>query len=444
MADEHFPIEQKLFSRKAFLDNLPAILIIISVILISVLRDTRYFTMPRFWAEEGTRHFTFSYSHGWFQSLFQPQVGYLNFWPNLATKISLLGALENAPIVTTLMALLVQLVPVALILWSKSPLWDNWYRKLAAVVIITFAPLTGEVWLNSVNSYNFFAIITFLILIEDAPEQSTRKWVYRILLLLGGLTGTLSCFLIPFFILRVFFEKKIERWWQIAILSACALVQISLILSYRSSDNRGLADRFHLLGPAGLGAAIWMQTITLFSLGVERAGSIAKEIYTHIQYDLNGFQIWGLLMLIGAIGIFILLSSNIPIKTRLIFLGSYATLVFLPMMFSVITDKYALMETGIHQRLFLAPNTIFGLMLLVGIRFQKNRGWKAAISNLASILCLLLVSVSIFWGIYFYRSTGFKQDYWPNWKNEVQTWKTNPQFKLQIQPEPWYITLKAR
>jgi len=105
---------------------------ILCAILLIVIRDVRYFTNPRFWAEEGTLHFAYSYNHPWYQALIHPQVGYLNFYPNLATVLATLVPLEFAPLVTTLAALLVQLIPIVIILLSSSMLWKGWLRKIIA------------------------------------------------------------------------------------------------------------------------------------------------------------------------------------------------------------------------------------------------------------------------------------------------------------------------
>ena len=435
-------IEQPRSIKRHLADHLPALLIFVSVLIIIILRSTRYFTEPRFWAEEGTLHFAYSYHHSWLQSLFNPQIGYLNFWPNLATRIAVEVPLERAPLVTTLMAMLVQLAPVALILWSTSPLFGNWYRKLAAVLVVIFSPITGEVWLNSVNSYTFFGVITFLILLEDAPERFARRWVYRLLLLTAGLTGTLACFLSPFFIFRAFFERKIERIWQTLILAVCSVLQVILIFSYHDQGN--ISGRFQPVGPAGYGTTIWTQTIALFAFGIDTVSHWTEQIFSLIYHNVNAFQFLGGLLLAGAMVLFLFLSTNIDWKTRLLFLGSYVTLTYVPMVFSAIHDKYILLQTGNHSRIFLAPNIIFGLMLLIGIQFVNEKGWKAALRNIASLGCLLLISASLFWGVYFYRSKGFETNYWPDWQAEVQTWKANPQHPLKIQPEGWTLTLSPR
>lgn len=418
--------------------GLACIGVIVTTILI-VLREPRYFYQPRFWAEEGSLHFAYSYSHNWWAALFQPQVGYLNFWPNLATLLAVLPPLEFAPYVTTFMALLIQLVPVVFILSSKSPIWSSWIRKLVALAIFLFSALTGEVWLNTINSYSFMAIVTFLILLEETPADRIRRWIYRFLLVVGGLTGTVSCFLIPLFGLRALVEKEKERWFQVLFLSACTLVQIILIFRYRSNESFG--DRFHLIGLTTLGVTIWTQSLALFAFGFQQADEWARVLFSMASQDLGSFQMWGRILLLSAGILFLLFSSNLSILQRVLFIGGYVILLVLPMMFSVIKDKYALIDTGLHQRIFLAPNILLGWMLLFGIRFRNEKGWRVPLANLISLLCALMVAASLFWGMQSYREPWFVAEYWPDWKAETEIWEADPTYALKIQPEGWVINL---
>ena len=220
------------------------------------LRDPRFFTSPRFWAEEGSLHFAYSYSHGWLQALFNPQVGYLNFWPNLATLLATTVPLQSAPLITTLLAFAAQLLPVVLILTSRSTLWMGWWRKALGVGVVLFFPLTTEVWLNTINSFTYLAAAAFLILLEQPPDAGIRRWMNCVLLVVCGLTGTLACFLAPIFAYLAITERSTERRWQTLILSACAVVQAVLIFNFKFSAWGNIDQRFGVIGPTALGAAL--------------------------------------------------------------------------------------------------------------------------------------------------------------------------------------------
>jgi hypothetical protein len=426
---------------KLYKSYLFALMVISLVLLLTYARNPRYLWEPRFWAEEGTLHFAYSYAHPWYLALFAPQSGYLNFWPNFTTLIATIPPLEYAPLVTTVLALLIQLVPIFIILSSRSPLWNHWLRKLCGIGVILFVPLTNEVWLNSVNSYNYFAVITFLILIEEPIQGPLRKWLFRLLLIVGGLTGTLSCFLIPLFFLQALVEgKNKERFIQTFLLIVCAAVHLYLIFSYQAAGSIG--DRFHIIGFSTIGAIMWTQSIGFLMFGLQQTSAWARPLLLLAYHDLAGFQNWGRILLIIC-GLFLfILSANFPIKKRLIFLSAYFILLYFPAMFSAIKDKYSLVDTSNHQRLFLAPNIILGLMLLAGVRFPKLKMFT--FKNLASLLCAFVLGISIFWGIFSYSRPYDIAGFWPDWKVEVQIWKDQPNYPLRIQPAGWVVYLQKK
>ncbi len=410
-------------------------------LLVIILREPRFFTLPRFWAEEGTLHFAAAFSLPWYQTLFLPQFGYLNFWPNLAAILANLAPLEQAPLVTTLMALAAQMTPIILILWSRSPIWKGWLFRLAGVAVYLFAALTWETWLNTTCSYTIFGLITFLILLEETPSGAARRWIYRALLLLAGLTGTLSCFLTPFFAARAFFEKDKQRWLQTAILALCTLAHMVIIFSYRDQGNIG--DRFNFIGFATLGATLAAQTFALLAAGLDQASAWGNQLYALTSQNPDQFQLLGRLFLAGEAVLLLLFSFNLPRMQRFLFLGSFATLLVLPVMFSAIPDKYSFMKTGFHQRTFMPPNVLMGWMLLFGLRLTRPQKSSTGAGSLARWACALALAAALFWGIQAYPRSWGGNAVWPDWKAEVETWRADPAYALRIQPEGWVIQLKT-
>jgi hypothetical protein len=371
-------------------------------------------------------------------SLFHPQIGYLNFWPNLATLLATIPPLEFAPLITTLMALLVQLIPISLILWSKAPFWNSWIRKLIGISIFIFVPLSYEVWLNTINSHNYFAIITFLILLEESQATQVRRWIYRTLLLIGGLTGTISCFLIPLFLFQVIKEKNKERLLQFCILLTCAMIQVYFIFGYTGKGE--FSQRFNLVALATIGSTLWTQSIGLFIFGFTRMSDWARTLLALVTNNFQVFRIWGSSLLIIGILLFFLLSANIQLKTRILFISGYMILMVLTMMFSIEPDKISMVYPGNDQRIFFAPNVLLGWMLLYGICFHNRT--LISRTNLVSSVCSLILILALFWGVKSYSPKEFIGDYWPDWKSEVQLWKSNTDYPLRILPYKWIIQLQ--
>lgn len=430
------------FLKKLFSGDRPAYLLVLLVISSNYLRDPRYLLQPRFWAEEGSLHFAYSYSHTWLQALFNPQVGYLNFWPNLATLLATLPPLEVAPLVTTLLAFAVQMLPVLLVLFSRSPLWQGWVRKCLGVAVVLFAPLTTEVWLNTINSYVYLAVAAFFILLEETPQGQARRWVYRGLLALSGLTGTLACFLTPLFFYRAWRERQAERGGQALILAACAMLQVGLIFSIHSYGNVG--QRFTLIGLTTVGSAVWTQSLGLFAAGYEQAHHWAKHLLALHTLDPYLFKLWGRSLLLAALAFFFMLSSNLPTRERIIYLGSYGLWVLFSIMFSIIPDKYDFINTGMQQRLFFAPNVILGWMLLANLRFDWVQGWHGWARRITALLAAALLCLAILWGVWSFWRPWVPASAWPDWRQEVSTWRATPGYLLRIQPEGWTVNLVKR
>jgi len=415
---------------------------ILCAILLIVIRDVRYFTNPRFWAEEGTLHFAYSYNHPWYQALIHPQVGYLNFYPNLATVLATLVPLEFAPLVTTLAALLVQLIPIVIILLSSSMLWKGWLRKIIGSAIVLFVPLTNEVWLNTINSFTYFAAIAFLILLEDIPQSSFKRWLFRILLIFAGLSGVLACSLIPLFFILAWLDKSRERWLQTALLSICAVIQLIMIFSFRGRGD--ISQRFFWIGFSTLGATFWTQSILLFTTGYQNAHEWGKFFRFMFMKQPALFMLWGKSLFVAALALIGTATLNLTRRLRVIFLSSIAIMILLFTVFSIIPDKYSFFITGWHQRAFLAPNMILGWMLLAGIRFPQGKGTSAFIRKSVACLCAACLALALGWGSYRYFTYRVPQSEWYDWRSEVTAWEENPQYQLRIQPDPWKMELEIK
>ncbi len=146
---------------------------------------------------------------------------------------------------------------------------------------------------------------------------------------------------------------------------------------------------------------------------------------------------------VADVTLLLLASINLPNRLRLIFLGSYGTLLSLSMMFSIIPDKYSFINNFIHHRVFLASNVILGWMLLMGICIPEGAGWRLWGRRVATLLCATLICVATFWGTRIYRERWIPENAWPNWQQEVQIWRNDPTHSLRIQPEGWFIQLNA-
>jgi len=410
---------------------------------IIVWRAPSLFLEPRLWAEEGTLYFAYAYHFAntpeWLNGLINIQLGYFSLWPNIASTVAAnLFSLEQVPFVTTALALTVQLMAIAVILWGESKFWQTPIQKTICVLVVIFVPLSGEIWLNTINSQFVFGLIAFLILHSNADVRKPIKWWYRVLLLFSGLTGVVSCFLTPLFILRALAEKSRERAIQMGILVICVSVQATIqLLSLKDLVSaRGAGIEWQTLA-----AILWTQSIGLTIFGLKNALRFSALIVSADAHGSLEFTLISIIILsVEMMFIIILFICSTPkLSDRMTLIGSYLILIILSILGSLGTDKFEYVLPGYGQRYFYAPNII--LMLIVAVSIQISTNLSGLKRQWRSILLAMLLASSLCWGVSQYGSTTIAGADWPKWQEQVQMWRENPARPIQIWPPGWQMQL---
>lgn len=216
--------------------------VVLCGILLIIFREPELILYPRIWAEEGTIFYSFARHHSIWDIFTTAHVGYLTLFNSIVSTIQTrFFSVENAATVSTYLGFLIQIIPVYIIAFTSNKFWDNAIKKTvcAFTFIIVMAP---ELWLNTTNSHFILGLITFLIMVISATELSKfQKYFFRILLLIGGLTGPASIFFTPTFLLKAYREKNKEKYIQACIITLCAFIQAAIILYslfYNNTYNR--------------------------------------------------------------------------------------------------------------------------------------------------------------------------------------------------------------
>ena len=103
-------------------------LILLVLIAGIILREPRFFTEPRFWAEEGQVFYTLAIHNHWYIALFRPVIaqGYYAFLLHfIAVFASRFFPLVDGPAVTTFAAFLALITAVVIVLWGTSGLFRS-------------------------------------------------------------------------------------------------------------------------------------------------------------------------------------------------------------------------------------------------------------------------------------------------------------------------------
>jgi hypothetical protein len=404
-----------------------------------VLREPLYFLEPRLWAEEGTRYYVYAYhfAHSplWYKGLFNVQRGYFALWPNLASTIAAnLVPMESVPVVTTLMAFFIQLIPLGLMIWSRSKFWISPLRKLAGILVYLLMPISGEIWLNTINSQFYLALVTILILLEPAGNKHGRKWIYRILIGVAGLTGPVSSMLAPLYGLLAWLTEKRERAIQAIILGICAIIQVGLLMGFSESDKTigiRLSDvRVYLLV-----FSIWTQSVGMMLVGKAWMRELASWII--LEYEPRSLILvatWFALLLLTVM-LFWWLSTRLSARERIILIGSYSFILIISYVGSLTGNKLELIVPGNAQRYFWVPNVIFGFILIANI-FSENS------DRICRVICATMLLIALMLGGINYRMTLIADWEWPKWRNEVALWQADSEHKIRIWPPGWELILE--
>ena len=408
------------------------LLILFFILYAIYFRAPNLFSDPRFWAEEGTTFFTYSRSHGWIESLFHTQEleGYIEFFPNLATKLATLVPLKRAPLVTTSISFLLQIIPFVIILWSKSIFWSSSLKKIIGIIIILTTQLNQEVWLNSLNSTNHFLVINFLILLENHNEQNrTKIWAYRILLALGSVSRIQTCLLSPLYLLKAYQKRERNILILAGIVVSLTLVQFSLIV-HHAFINGLPSGRAHSMDIIMYSCILWVRGIIVPFFGLNHGIFFNNLILKDINF-------WGISFIFTELVLFFYIWKDFSVEKKVIY-GYCYFFISIILLSGSLGEKYHLIYPLNGPRYFYFNNILFMLIILDNITSTYNTLEK-------SLLIKKILSIFLFFGLWNsllnfnvmipVYSTG------NSWKEEVIEWSKDSNYIIKIWPSGWTMAL---
>lgn len=407
-----------------------------------IVRYPWYFVTPRFWAEEGSVYFANAYNAETvtLASFFNPYTfGYNNF---IADFSAFLAAhfipLELAPLLTTLIAFTVQLVPVAIIAASKTPLWDNKLKKLILIFSIIFLPGTGEVWLTTISSQYYFSIIIFLILLED-PQTLTRfkQWAFRFLLVLGGLSGLNSTFLAPLFLGRIFINKTRESIIQFLLLAAATLLQLYTVIT-SMKEVAGVSVRLDGLNMASYVAITFNKSFILPLFGIFSTYTVSRVLDFLNMYS-HSLLLATITLAFSSMAVYWwFLARHLQKTHTFYFLGGFILLTGMCYI-GMLQPKWANIHVFAANRYSLGSGAIVIIALIASIPFNSDIPLRILVRKYKVLVGLLVISILAGLSSYFHV---FAKPDFPVWRMEVKAWKTTPsKHTLLIWPKNWEVKL---
>ncbi len=403
------------------------------LVAIIVAREPRFFTIPRFWAEEAFLYFANAYVASVWEGVFKifPGQASLMLCTSLPATIAARVPMEWAPLVTTGFALLFYVVLFVTILYGRSRIWDTGYKRICAcLMILGISGIADEVWLNTTNLQIFCGMFCVIMLAEDLSDmRRARKWAYRVLLLFGGLSGLYSSVLLPAFFIRWLGDRRRESLVQLATVAACAVFQGSVVIVF--VFTQGVR--------AGLGSSRFTPPDLLESATQVLRWQVLQPLVGADATEELMYSLW------GTLGIRSWESASANLVSALSIVAVFVILVFwnreaLQLAFAVAFASVSIFTLvgslgGVAgARYAVLPSFILAVMLLNNVHLLTD-DTRGACARLCGVFCTLLLLMSLATGVRNYckldKWVGYQEGA-PLWREEVKEWREGSTTRLRV------------
>ena len=356
---------------------------------------------PRFWAEEGAVFYRDAFRSG-IDCIFNQYGGYYSIVPRLTTYLASLLPMKLAPFITTFTSFSIQIIPAYLILKNSN---FSYKYKIMLLVSLLFAGFTNEIFTNTITSQFHFCVIAYLLLIGNYKTSISAP-----LLLISALTGPTACFILPFFIIKTFFEPNRQNIINSTIFLVGTLIQLAYVIFADLSlqSDRAISDIFSLIF---IDKIVNLSFFHLFYGNITTAFKVLiffimfYSIYRQDNKKINEIVCFYLLPLILVTFLSTLFSHDSAGGGRYAYASSF---IFCCLVIKLITEN--------TDKLFLAY----------------------------TLAAILFISISIS-GNYTYKSQEGKHhsSNWVSWESQVDGFKEGKTNEIMIYPqwerEPWYF-----
>jgi len=416
------------------------ILVSVLVIALNIVRCPELLIHPRFFAEEGATYFSGAFHKSFLDNIFSAHFGYYTLYNQIATSFAILAPLEFAPLVTTWMSFLVQIGISLYVLWGELPLLATPFRRTVLALAIPLLAWPGH-WLTVIGTQCWFAAGTFLLLLGANRNRLHCSHVWKgIYLGLAGLTGVISCFMVPAYLLRAVKEKSREFFAYTGILLLCLGVHMAVLLQAFLTNSADISCRFvsNHLDLLLYKTIVYQFAVPFAGRGIFEQGAvvdIGSGLKAHIENIFGtNLPIYDLFMMPITIGIMVMLITAMIIWQQ----RSRLDVRLIAVSLLTVTVLSNLCSAGLSggPRYYFLPSLML-VTLFTGFYELKK------IRVMTVLTGCILFSTLLFNG-YEYRSIMLKQAFnpdYPDWQTEVGQWRKFPAYEINIWPSPWKMIL---
>jgi hypothetical protein len=376
-------------------------------IVMMIMREPKLVTNPRIWAEEGTIFFSWAKCHNFIENFSTSLIGYYTLFNFSVAYLQTLVPLKFIPLVSTFSGFTIQLIPLLIILFTQHQFWDTPIKKtfISLIYILVIPP---ELMFNTTNSHFFFGLIAFLILVTDAYSISKfAKWAFRFLLIIGCLSGPSACFTAPLFLLKMVKKPFKEHTIQCIIVLLFSIIQFAVVVYSILYENK--YGRLH----------IYDTSVTISAFFRDNFGC---------NFDLFGKNDKKNIAIIISFLSLIIMFAHKRDKQYHYFILSFFITGFLSTLGSLNMAgdiRYSFIPTFILISIFI--NDVF----------EKSSNASGMKSKIAQFILLLFFTSNIL-SFKTTMNTVYSDDF-PNFKEEIEKWKLDNNYNIQVHPTTKFL-----
>ncbi|MBL8729448.1 MAG: hypothetical protein JNM25_13515 [Planctomycetes bacterium] len=387
----------------------------VAIVLVVALRNPDLLTSPRFWGEEGELFYQPACTGSLWHALTACPQDYYNLGCRLATLLALAVPIERAPLVTTVFALLVQVLPGLLILrLAQQGAFRPWTAAVAIAAVLLGSPM-HETWLTSTSSAYYFLLAgAVTIVFYEALGLRATAWCIA---LATGLSSTYAIGLLPFAAWLAVRQPSRGRTIATLLLLLGLLVQTVIYLT----NDSGVA-RTSDLPPAIAVAAFFAKVYVLPVGGLGVADRVGVELSWAIYEER--FWRWTPLLLLPVVAMWAAVLASGSRTARQLFVCGH--LLAVTALFGSLGQKHELIGGLAGGRYFVPISALHMLGTLEALR-PRSRWW-------VRLLPAVFLGATLLQGVrqYFDLPPGFFQG--PDWRAEVAAWRRDPSHAMATWP----------
>lgn len=397
---------------------------LLAVFAIVALRDVSLWTSPRFWAEEARFYYQLVFVSPWPDALVACPQGYYNLACRVGTALALLLPVEHAPLATTAVAFVVQILPALLVLrLAHRGAWGALATTIAVAAVLFAVPM-HETWLTTTGSAYHFVLAGAIVIV--CHEALALGRLAPLLTLATGLSSGFAMALLPVAGWLAWRRPSRGRFVVLAALAIAIGVQVVAFTIAGGELKRGV----------GVAPDVAIAAFTTKVWVLPMAGSFGADwIGVHLQWYLlaGAFWWWAPIVVLPTVLAWVVVARCDDANAFAALVCGHALAVMA--LLTGLGDKMQWIAGDASGRYFLAVNGLHALAMVLVAR-SNAASWRRTVAA-------LFVAASIVQGVAQYVEHPAHYFTGPDWRTEVAAWRRDPSHRLAVWPvgDDWKIAL---